>query len=158
MSENEDNGAEALPERRPKPLTQRHINRMAIIQFLYMSEINPPDVLADSVRSFFENQEKPREFYEYSEEVIHDIQDKLQDIDLQIQEYSQNWKLSRIAKTDLAILRLGMYELLFREDIPPVVVIDEAIELGREFSTDQSNTFINGILDRALRAKKQQES
>ena len=158
MSTEEILGPDAQPSRKSKPLTQRHINRMAIVQFLYMSDMNPPDELADTVRNFFEEQDKPREFYEYSEEVIHDIQNKLVEIDQQIQGYSQNWKLSRIAKTDLAILRLGMYEIFHRDDIPPVVVIDEAIELSREFSTDQSNTFINGILDRALRAKKQQES
>ena len=135
-----------------KPLTQRHANRMALVQFLYMSEINPPDELSDTVRTFFENQERPRDFYQYAEEVIHDIQDKISDIDDKIQEFSQNWRISRIAKTDLAILRLGIYELLFRDDIPPVVAIDEAIELSREFSTDQSNSFINGILDRALRS------
>ena len=149
---------EGQPQRKAKPLTQRHINRMAIVQFLYMADMNPPDELSDTVRNFFQDQEKPREYYEYSEEVIHDIQDKLTEIDQQIQEYSQNWKLSRIAKTDLAILRLGMYEIFHRDDIPPVVVIDEAIELSREFSTDQSNSFINGILDRALRAHNEQES
>jgi N utilization substance protein B len=140
-----------LPAKK-KPLTQRHANRMALVQFLYMSEINPPDVLSDTIRNFFEDKDRPREYFEYAEEVINDIQDKIPEIDEKIQDFSQNWKISRIAKTDLAILRLGIYELLFRDDIPPVVAIDEAIELSREFSTDQSNSFINGILDRALRS------
>lgn len=135
-----------------KTITQRHANRMALVQFLYMADINPPEVLSDTVRNFFENQDHPREFYQYAEEVIDDIQDKLGKIDEKIQEFSQNWKISRIAKTDLAILRLGIYELLYRDDIPPIVAIDEAIELSREFSTDQSNAFINGILDQALKA------
>ncbi len=112
-----------------KPLTQRHANRMALVQFLYMSDMNPPEELSDTVRSFFEEKDHPREYYEYAEEVIHDIQDKVEDIDEKIQAFSQNWKISRIAKTDLAILRLGIYELLFRNDIPPVVAIDEAIDL-----------------------------
>lgn len=135
-----------------KPLTQRHANRMALVQFLYMCDINPPDVLSDTIRNFFEDKDRPREYFEYAEEVINDIQDKVPEIDEKIQTFSQNWKISRIAKTDLAILRLGIYELSFRDDIPPVVAIDEAIELSREFSTDQSNSFINGILDRALRS------
>ena len=140
------------PSNPRKPITQRHANRMALVQFLYMAEINPPEVMSDTVRNFFENQDRPREYYQYAEEVIDDIQGKLNDIDEKIQEFSQNWKISRIAKTDLAILRLGIYELLYRDDIPPIVAIDEAIELSREFSTDQSNAFINGILDQALKS------
>ena len=140
------------PSHPRKPITQRHANRMALVQFLYMAEINPPEVMSDTVRNFFENQDRPREYYQYAEEVIDDIQGKLNDIDEKIQEFSQNWKISRISKTDLAILRLGIYELLYRDDIPPIVAIDEAIELSREFSTDQSNAFINGILDQALKS------
>jgi N utilization substance protein B len=129
---------------------QRHANRMVLVQFLYMMEMNPPLVLAEEVRNFFENQDNPREYYEFAEEVLAGILDKLEAIDAKIHDLATNWEFDRIAKTDLAILRLGIFEMLYREDVPPVVVIDEAVELSREFSSDQSNTFINGILDNVM--------
>ena len=66
------------------------------------------------------------------------ILDELDSIDALIGELAKNWEFGRIARTDLAILRLGIYEILHREDVPPVVVIDEAVELSREFSTEKS--------------------
>jgi N utilization substance protein B len=129
---------------------QRHVNRMVLVQFLYMMEMNPPLVLAEEVRNFFENQDNPREYYGFAEEVLAGILDELEAIDAKIHDLATNWEFDRIAKTDLAILRLGIFEMLYREDVPPVVVIDEAVELSREFSSDQSNTFINGILDNVM--------
>ena len=129
---------------------QRHANRQALVQFLYMIEMNPPEVMADAVRTFFESREQPREWYDYAEELLAGILDELDSIDTRIRELAKNWDFDRIARTDLAILRLGIYEILHREDVPPVVVIDEAVELSREFSTDKSNTFINGLLDRVM--------
>ena len=61
-----------------------------------------------------------------------------------------NWDFTRVAKADLAILRLALYEINYRLDIPPVVALDEALELGREFSSDNSVGFLNGVLDKAL--------
>ena len=129
---------------------QRHANRMVLVQFLYMMEMNPPLVLAEEVRNFFENQDNPREYYGFAEEVLAGILDELEAIDAKIHDLATNWEFDRIAKTDLAILRLGIFEMLYREDVPPVVVIDEAVELSREFSSDQSNAFINGILDNVM--------
>jgi N utilization substance protein B len=123
---------------------------MVLVQFLYMMEMNPPLVLAEEVRNFFENQDNPREYYGFAEEVLAGILDELEAIDAKIHDLATNWEFDRIAKTDLAILRLGIFEMLYREDVPPVVVIDEAVELSREFSSDQSNTFINGILDNVM--------
>ena len=68
-------------------------------------------------------------------------------IDDLIKEYSTHWSLDRIAATDLAILRVAIYEMLFREDVPPIVAINEAIDIGKIMSTDESNRFLNGVLD-----------
>ena len=68
-------------------------------------------------------------------------------LDKEIAQYASNWKLERIAKVDLAILRLAVYELHHRLDIPPIVIINEAIDLGKTFSNTDSKRFINGILD-----------
>lgn len=59
-----------------------------------------------------------------------------------------NWEFDRVAKIDLAILRLAMFEMLYRKDIPPVVSINEAIDLSKQYSSADAKRFINGILDR----------
>ena len=71
----------------------------------------------------------------------------IEEIDAIISKYATNWSIDRIAKVDLAILRLSIFELLKREDIPPIVSINEAIDLAKSFSSAESKRFINGILD-----------
>ena len=70
------------------------------------------------------------------------------DLDARIKALAQNWEFERIAKIDLAILRVAMFEMLHRKDIPPVVSINEAIDLSKQFSNADAKRFINGILDR----------
>ncbi len=67
-------------------------------------------------------------------------------VDARISPFLQDWSMERIARVDLAILRLAVYELLYMDDIPPAVTINEAVELSRRFSTEQSGAFINGVL------------
>ena len=68
-------------------------------------------------------------------------------VDSMIQEHLQNWDLERLNRVDLAILRMSVYTLIFQTDMPPSIVIDEAIEISREFGTDDSYRFVNGVLD-----------
>ena len=68
-------------------------------------------------------------------------------VDSMIQNHLENWALSRLNRVDLAVLRMSVYTLMFQSDMPPGVVIDEAIEICREFGTDDSYRFINGVLD-----------
>ena len=70
------------------------------------------------------------------------------EIDLLIQKYLQNWDFHRVAVVDRNILRLATYEMLHREDIPPVVSINEAVDIAKKFSTQDSGKFVNGILDK----------
>jgi len=71
-----------------------------------------------------------------------------QEIDQLITKYSENWRLDRINIIDRAILRMATFELFYCEDIPPKVTLNEAIELGKRFGSEESGSFINGILDR----------
>ena len=73
--------------------------------------------------------------------------ERRQQIDAKIEEVAKNWQLKRMAALDRNILRLSTYELLHREDVPPLVTINEAIELAKKFSTKNSGPFVNGILD-----------
>jgi len=128
-------------------MSTRRDNRIAAFQFLYMWDINPPEDLEIELKQFFDDQEYPREFYNFAEELIRGTLDNRDEIDGEINSYAQNWSFRRIAKVDLAILRLAIYELLFRTDIPPVVSINEAIDLTKVFSIPDAGRFINGILD-----------
>lgn len=71
-----------------------------------------------------------------------------------IELYLKSWKMSRIAKVDLAIIQLAVFEMLYKEDIPISVSINEAVELGKEFGTDESGSFINGVLGEIARNHK----
>jgi N utilization substance protein B len=127
---------------------QRRDGRVVAVQYLYAWSINPPKNLVDDLRVFFENCEQPREHYAFGEELIHGLIEHAVDIDARIKGLAQNWEFERIAKIDLAILRVAMFEMIYRKDIPPVVSINEAIDLSKEFSNADSKRFINGILDR----------
>ncbi|HEU5078151.1 MAG TPA: transcription antitermination factor NusB [Opitutaceae bacterium] len=127
---------------------QRRDGRVAALQYLFSWSINPPKNLAEDLRVFFENQEKPREHYAFGEELIHGALEHIQEIDTRIKALAHNWEFDRIAKIDLGILRLAMFEMIYRKDIPPVVSINEAIDLSKEFSNADAKRFINGILDR----------
>ncbi len=127
---------------------QRRDGRVAALQFLYAWSINPPKNLADDLHTFFSNMEQPREHYSFGEEIIHGTIEHLADIDTRIKSLAHNWDFDRIAKIDLAILRMAMFEMMYRKDIPPVVSINEAIDLSKEFSNLDAKRFINGILDR----------
>ena len=127
---------------------QRHDGRVAAVQYLYAWSINPPANLVDDLRVFFEGLDQARDHYAFGEELIHGVIENQPGIDSQIKVLAQNWEFERIAKIDLAILRIAMFEMLHRKDIPPVVSINEAIDISKQFSNADSKRFINGILDR----------
>lgn len=128
--------------------SQRRDGRVAALQYLYAWSLNDPKNLAEDLATFFENMEHPRPHYAYSEEIIQGVILNQAEIDGIIKGLAQNWDFARIAKIDLAILRLAVFEMKHRKDIPPVVSINEAIDLSKQFSNLDSKRFINGILDR----------
>ena len=128
-------------------MSRRRDNRVAALQFLYMWDANPPQDLAAELRRFFEAQEHPRDYYGFAEELANGTIEHIGEVDDVIKEHARNWDFKRIARVDLAILRLAIYEMLHRRDIPPVVSINEAIDLSKSFSIPDAKRFINGILD-----------
>jgi len=83
---------------------------------------------------------------------------RVEDLDSRIRQTAKNWALGRIAPVDRCILRIALVELLERKEVPPKVAIDEAIELAKRFSTEQSGAFVNGILDRIYQGLARGES
>lgn len=127
---------------------QRRAGRVAAMQYLYAWSLNKPSNIAQDLLTFFENLEQPRDTYSFGEELIHGAIEHMEEIDGRIRGLAHNWEFERIARIDLAILRVAIFEMMFRKDIPPVVTINEAIDLSKQFSNADAKRFINGILDR----------
>ena len=130
--------------------SKRRQNRATAFRFLFQWEFNPTDRLSEDLREFIERLEHEEEYYAYSFELVDGVLDKIEILDSIIKELVTNWDFSRIAKADLALLRVALYEIKYRLDVPPVVIIDETLEISKEFSSANSKKFLNGVLDKAL--------
>jgi transcription antitermination protein NusB len=89
--------------------------------------------------------------HDFTVELVEGVQANLDRIDEILAAYAEGWTVARMPGVDRAVLRLGVYELLWRADVPAAVVIDEAVELAKTLSTDESPRFVNGVLARVLR-------
>ncbi|MBX3743766.1 MAG: transcription antitermination factor NusB [Verrucomicrobiae bacterium] len=150
----------------------RRVAREKALQFLFQHEVNPMEDLGRELDAFWEEQfavmrsergvERPvgegepppgptveeAEIRVFADGLIRGTLTRREDIDRRLSEVMINWSLNRLASVDRSLLRMAVYELQYREDIPPVVTINEAIEIARKFSTADSGKFVNGILDR----------
>ncbi len=106
-------------------------------------DANPPDA----------NGEAPYP-HGFAWDLVHGVWQKHAELDAAIAAHSQNWKLTRIGRVELTLLRIAAYELAYLPDVPPNVVINEALELNREFGESASHGFINGVLDALARGGK----
>lgn len=121
--------------------------REHIFELLFRIEFNCPEDMPEQIRLFFADMEELQETDQtYIEEKYARIVEKLPEIDRQIEETAKSWKISRMGKVDLTILRLAVYEVEFDEDVPVGVAINEAVELSKKFGGDDSPAFVNGIL------------
>lgn len=90
---------------------------------------------------------------EYSVEIVEGVTERIAAIDEALSTYSQGWTLERMPAVDRAILRVGTWELLYNDQVPDAVAVDEAVDLARDLSTDDSPTFVNGLLGRLATLK-----
>ena len=104
---------------------------------------------------FLENNKLKSDEIDYVNEVVKGINDNIEEIDSYIEKYSEGWKIKRIAKVDLAILRIAIFEIMHREDMPPQVSINEAVDIAKKYSTDESSKYINGLLGTFLKEHSQ---
>ena len=109
-------------------------------------EFSPGDP-DEGFRLISDSFDSPSEIRTFSRQVVLGIWENREQLDKLIAQSSKNWRLERMSHTDKNILRVGVFEMLFMNDIPPKVSIDEAVELGKKFGTEESGAFINGILD-----------
>lgn len=131
--------------------------RELALQVLYQMEITGDPVPAgtDGFWGYFPSRAAARDF---AQRLIAGTVEHRAEIDGLLEQAIENWKLGRMSKVDLTILRLATYELLFCPDIPLNVSIDEAIEIGNRYGSDDSSAFINGVLDHVAHANGLKES
>lgn len=122
--------------------------RECALKILYEVDVtgNP---YKDSLENFWQFQEiNDSVIIDFSSRLVKGILENLDKIDKEISQFATNWQLKRMAVIDRNILRLAAYELLFMEDIPPKVSINEAVELAKKFGDVDSSRFVNGVLDK----------
>lgn len=151
---------------------KRREARERAVQFLFQHDLNPPEDLPAALEHFWQSQRaaaiaedkgsatwgQPVELppptaeeaaiREFADPLIRGALEHRAEADEIIRKHAKNWELHRIAAVDRNILRLAIYEMRHREDIPPVVSINEAVDIAKKFSTQDSGKFVNGILDK----------
>jgi N utilization substance protein B len=151
---------------------KRREARERAVQFLFQHDLNPPEDLDRALDHFWETQRaaalaedkgaatwgQPTELPPptadeaairlFADPLIRGSVEHREEADAIIKKHTKNWELHRIAAVDRNILRLAIYEMLHREDIPPIVSINEAVDIAKKFSTQDSGKFVNGILDK----------
>jgi N utilization substance protein B len=128
-------------------LRRRRKSREFALQALYQLNITKQDVSA-LLAQFQEHFLPDGEADEFLKRLVLGVLRHCEELDRLIERYSENWRLDRIDVIDRNILRMALFELLYCEDIPPKVTINEAIDLGKRYGSEDSGSFINGILDR----------
>ena len=151
---------------------KRREARERAVQFLFQHDLNPPEDLEAALNHFWDSQRAAAIAEEkgmatwgqpialppptadeaavrlFAEPLIRGALDHRDEADALIKKHAQNWDLHRMAAVDRNVLRLAIYEMLYRDDIPPVVSINEAVDIAKKFSTQDSGKFVNGILDK----------
>lgn len=121
--------------------------REQIFKMLFRIEFHESEEMEEQIGLFFEEENKANaEEDAYIRNKYEKIVEHLEEIDGAINEKAKGWKTSRMAKVDLALMRLAVYEILMDEEIPAGVAINEAVEMAKKYGTDDSPSFINGVL------------
>lgn len=125
----------------------RRSGREVALQVLFQVELTQQS--ADRALSlFWKHHEADPEGKDYAESVVRGVERHLEQVDEKLRAASTHWRLERMARIDRNLLRMGAWELLHQTDVPVAVVIDECIELAKSFGTEESPSFINGVLHR----------
>ena len=129
---------------------KRREGREAAVQFLFQDDLNKtdPKAMAEVLDEFWKLREAAARTRQFATELIQGVLANHDAIDERIKRVTANYELHRIAPVDRNILRVAIYEMLYTSEVPPVVCINEAIEIAKRFGSEDSGRFVNGILDR----------
>ena len=129
-------------------MRKRTLAREFALRILYQAEILRRDIKLTAENAWDDFEDKDPVVRDFTQRLIEGVDKNLEDINAKISQYATNWQLKRMAVIDRNILRIGVFELLYADDIPPKVSINEAIELAKKYGDLESSKFTNGILDK----------
>jgi transcription antitermination factor NusB len=138
-------------EPRPTRTGPRRQARELALQLLYELDVRGESTPGAVAEDFWTRQDAPAEARSYAEALVRGAKLHQPKIDELITRFAEHWDLDRMAVVDRNILRAGIFELLWGVEVPPKVVINEALEIAKKFSTEESTRFVNGLLDRVRR-------
>ncbi|AKT43405.1 transcription antitermination factor NusB [Chondromyces crocatus] len=125
----------------------RSTGRESALQMLFAIEVNA-DPAPRVVTNYWRETPGDPEGRDYADEIVLGIAGDLDKVDGIIRKASTNWRIERMARVDRNVLRLGAWELLHRQDVPRAVILDEAVELAKRYGSEDSGSFVNGVLDK----------
>ncbi len=127
----------------------RHKAREWAVQFVFQRDFNNEDIDI-ALQEFWKGKESSAKAQAFTENIIRGVESHLKEIDTTLNRCAEHWDLHRMGAVDRNVMRVAIYEMLYCPDIPPVVSINEAVEIAKDLSSYESGRFVNGILDRAL--------
>ena len=133
---------------------RRRKARELALQLLYQLDVQGEERAEPHLDDFWQRHPVDREAREFAESLVRGTKSHEAEIDALIARYAEHWELERMAVVDRNLLRQGIFELLWESGVPPKVAINEALEVAKKFSTQESSRFINGILDRIHKQEK----
>lgn len=128
----------------------RHEARQWAVQFLFQRDFNTGDI-ESALTEFWQDRKSGEKARLFAEELIKGVESKKEEVDRLIRKYAEHWDVKRMGAVDRNVMRVALYEMIYRPDIPPVVSINEAVEIAKDLSGAESGKFVNGILDRACK-------
>lgn len=132
-------------------MSRREI-REHLFRMLFRRDFYAETELNEQIDFYFESLEEPKEEdMQYLKIRFHLILDKIAEIDKTLEEISSGWKLNRMGKVDLTVMRIAIFEILFDDSIPNKVAVNEAVEIAKKFGGDSSGSFVNGVLAKLLK-------
>ncbi|MBL7114914.1 MAG: transcription antitermination factor NusB [Kiritimatiellae bacterium] len=129
-------------------MTTRRDAREWALQILFEVDLNPPKDLEVVLSEFWSSRKASKKQSEFATRLVHGVVNHRDDLDVSLHTYAENWDVKRMGVVERNVMRIALFELLHCEDIPPVVTINEAVDIAKYFSTHESGRFVNGILDR----------
>ena len=129
--------------------------REIALQVLYQREFDHGEI-EEAITLFWNNFEVLKGAMDFSERLVKGVEQHRKELDRIIEQYSSNWRVDRMTHVDRTILRIATYEILYCDDIPPRVAINEAIDIGKKYGSEDSGAFINGILDKVKSEERRQ--
>ena len=134
---------------------KRHEQREQVFKLLFRDAFHPAQEMDQQVKLFFEDEELSgisEKEMEYIAQKHEKIREKLAELDKLLDEKAENWKVSRMGKVELTVLRLALYEMLYDEEVPEGAAINEAVEIAKTYGQESSGSFVNAVLAKFVKA------